>query len=588
MSEEEKNKARIDNSKNDGKIAMYFFIIFLLILPFFKCFGTLFSQKSGTVGADGFYIDSYTVTLDVKENNEVFVTEKIGINFTDEYKHGIYKFTPYWYEYTGKDYKTIKRRSDINDLKAIGDKYELSTVKGKERIKIGDPDKYVGFGLKEYVIKYKYDMGKDPFKGFDEFIFHAFGDYWGTSIKNGKIIVNMPSKINRSDVNFFTDKYRKEEANNDVNYYVDGNTLVGTVNKPLYSALTVDIELPDGYFKKAHNVYSGYALIPLGLVFLMTLATFMAWLKHGKNYEKRLETVEFYPPEGLDPAIIGFIYNKNQTGEKLLPALLVSLASKGFIKINEKDNKKIEVVNQIALKKYTPEEYEKVMKKLSDNEKLLFDKLFGDGRNTIALSDHTTLWEVGPKIYTDYVTGYKKVVYDDNMVYGLKGLISAMLSIILTTFAFSIIKDLDPKFFFLYYLGFACFVINMVFVFIMGRRTMKGEELIAKVKGFRDFLDTVEKEKLEALVEENPYYFYNILPYTYVLNLSKKWIEKFEGISMPEPYMGTYNFSDESSFYDLNSSIPSAPSSSSSGGGCGGGCSSCGGGCSSCGGGGSW
>ena len=61
----------------------------------------------------------------------------------------------------------------------------------------------------------------------------------------------------------------------------------------------------------------------------------------------------------------------------------------------------------------------------------------------------------------------------------------------------------------------------MVFVFIMGRRTIKGEELIAKVKGFRNFLDTVEKEKLEALVEENPYYFYNILPYTYVLNLSK-------------------------------------------------------------------
>lgn len=588
MSEEEKAKARIEKSKNDGKIGMYFFIVFLLTVPFSKCFGTLFSQNSDTVAADGFYIDSYTVTLDVKENNEVYVTEKIGINFTKEYKHGIYKFTPYWYEYTGKDNKTIKRRSDIKDLKAVGDKYELSTVKGKERIKIGDPDKYVGFGLKEYVIKYRYDMGKDPFKGFDEFIFHAFGDYWGTSINNGKIIVNMPSKINRSDVNFFTDKYRVEEANSDVNYYVDGNTLIGTINKPLRSALTVDIELPDGYFKKAHNVYTSYALIPLGIVFLMTFFTFMIWLKHGKDYEKRLETVEFYPPEGLDPAIIGFIYNKNQTSEKIIPALLVSLASKGFIKINEKENKRIEVVNQIVLNNYKQDEYDNVMKKLSDNEKILFDKLFGNGRNTLILSDHTSLWEVGPKIYADYVTGYKKIVYDDNMIYGFKGMISAMLSVILTTLAFSIIKDLSPKLFFLYYIGFACFVINMVFVFIMGRRTIKGEELIAKVKGFRNFLDTVEKEKLEALVEENPYYFYNILPYTYVLNLSKKWIEKFEGISMPESYMGTYNISDESSFYDLNSNIRSAPSSSSSSGGCGGGCSSCGGGCSSCGGGGSW
>ena len=49
-----------------------------------------------------------------------------------------------------------------------------------------------------------------------------------------------------------------------------------------------------------------------------------------------------------------------------------------------------------------------------------------------------------------------------------------------------------------------------------------GNELLGKIKGFRDFLDTAEKPKLEELVMQNPVYFYNILPFTYVLDVSDK------------------------------------------------------------------
>ena len=116
--------------------------------------------------------------------------------------------------------------------------------------------------------------------------------------------------------------------------------------------------------------------------------------------------------------------------------------------------------------------------------------------------------------------------------------------------------------------------------------------IYARVKGFRDFLVTAEKEKLEALVEQNPHYFYDILPYTYALNVSKKWVKKFENIPMPEVDMGTFNYFDGDSSISTIYSNVYYPSSSSSGSGgcssCGGGCSSCGGGCSSCGGGGSW
>ena len=120
----------------------------------------------------------------------------------------------------------------------------------------------------------------------------------------------------------------------------------------------------------------------------------------------------------------------------------------------------------------------------------------------------------------------------------------------------------------------------------MNKKTQYGEDIVAKVNGFKEFLEKVEKDKLEKLVEENPNYFYDILPYTYVFNISKKWIDKFKDIPIPETNMGNFDYTDVGSLSDVYSNI-SFPSSSDSGSG---GCSSCGGGggCSSCGGGGSW
>ncbi len=82
-------------------------------------------------------------------------------------------------------------------------------------------------------------------------------------------------------------------------------------------------------------------------------------------------------------------------------------------------------------------------------------------------------------------------------------------------------------------------IISLIIIEILNnnlvKKTKYGNELYGKIKGFKNFLETVEKEKLEELVMENPKYFYDILPYTYVLEISDKWIEKFETISMKSP-----------------------------------------------------
>lgn len=127
------------------------------------------------------------------------------------------------------------------------------------------------------------------------------------------------------------------------------------------------------------------------------------------------------------------------------------------------------------------------------------------------------------------------------------------------------------------------------------KRTKYGIEMLEKLSGFKNFLKTVEKDRLESLVMDNPNYFYDILPFAYVFGISDKWIKKFESISLQAP--SWYDSSDAfniSSFEAFMSSamasaqgaMSSSPSSSSSSGGSSGGGSSGGG--SGGGGGGSW
>jgi uncharacterized membrane protein len=85
-----------------------------------------------------------------------------------------------------------------------------------------------------------------------------------------------------------------------------------------------------------------------------------------------------------------------------------------------------------------------------------------------------------------------------------------------------------------------------------------------------------ERDRLVALVEQDPKYFYNILPYAWVLNVSDKWAKKFESIAIQPPdwyYGHTGIFHPVIFMNDLNHSMnvmqttmASSPSSSGGGG----------------------
>ena len=665
------------------------------VLPFFfilLSFGVAFTIDKNTDTpsvADGFTISSYLVKLDVKEDLKVDVTEEITVNWYNTNHHGIYKFTPEWYEYTSKDGKTTKRKSIISDYRSLDDPYTIDIVKKKKRIKIGDAYKYVEYGDKLYTIKYEYDMGKDPYNGFDEFIFHAYGDYWGTSINNPVMEITLPKNFNKDDIKFFTDKYRQKDITSEVNLTIRDNTIIARVNHALDYSLTFDILLPDNYFVGGSFNYGYKSLLAISLAILLACITIFTWAKYGKDQPKRVPTVEFYAPDNLNSAEVGYVYGNKNT-KKLTISLVISLASKGYIKIDE-EKKKIKITNllkepakpssltSLPKRKMEISKLKEPDNKLNDEEKTMMKFLFRKGAykdleseyyiekldamkdslinkgyinilvdnkseidealekakknhsleyenyekelaeynerkknlpelnnyerivfsnfslygTSFYLSENTSFYEVFNDIREELDSNIKKMIKDETSYSKIIGaVIRIVVTIICFCLAYSVFEDLDPKLRMLYYISFLCIPIELFFTIFMGRKTNYGEEIKAKVLGFRNFLVKVEKEQLERLVSQNPSYFYNILPYTYVLGISRKWINKFENIYYPQMDMGNFDYSSDSSYYDFCSNVsyptPSYSSGSSGCSSCGGGCSSCGGGCSSCGGGGSW
>ena len=96
----------------------------------------------------------------------------------------------------------------------------------------------------------------------------------------------------------------------------------------------------------------------------------------------------------------------------------------------------------------------------------------------------------------------------------------------------------------------------------MKKRTRLGNELLGQIKGFKQFLETAEKHRLEQLVRDSSDYFYNIIPYAYVLGIENVLFKKFEDIGLKQPgwYSGNDNFNYDSFVRFINSTMKSAAS----------------------------
>ncbi|MDE6504519.1 MAG: DUF2207 domain-containing protein, partial [Clostridia bacterium] len=96
-------------------------------------------------------------------------------------------------------------------------------------------------------------------------------------------------------------------------------------------------------------------------------------------------------------------------------------------------------------------------------------------------------------------------------------------------------------------------VISSVFITC---RTKEYTEKLNEIVGFRNFILLAEKDRLEKMIDENPQFYYHVLPYAQVLGVSDKWEEKFKSITVEPPQWATSSMAgDILTFHMLNRMI---------------------------------
>ena len=267
-----------------------------------------------------YVIDKYDINIVVNENNTFDITEKITAYFNTQ-KHGIIRTIPLRNEITRLDGSRSRNRTQITNLN-VSDEYLITRQNGNYGIKIGSED-HTLIGEKEYTISYTYNLGKDPMKDYDELYYNIIGTDWDTAVGNITFTITMPKDFDSSKLGFSSGSIGSTN-NSKVKYTVSGTKITGSYNGILApnQALTIRCELPEGYFVGAGIPFDINEYIPFILPIIFATLSILLWYKFGRD-DVVIETVEFYPPEGLNSLDIGFLYNGKARSKDVTSLLIL-------------------------------------------------------------------------------------------------------------------------------------------------------------------------------------------------------------------------------------------------------------------------
>ena len=469
-----------------------------------------------------------------------------------------------------------------------------------------------------YRIYYEYAITKPVAK--NVLYLNAVG-YGSDGEMNGvEVTYNLPKGVN--DIKWYLGE---STIANRIEVPDDGTFTVKPGYLPPHVGITFEITFDDGVLSTRPDLTPYYIIIGacvlLGVLFALK---FLVFNKDGLTPIVNLEA-----PEQMNPLVMGKLID-NKVDQSDVTSLIYYWADKGYLKINLDNPNNIALIRMVrSLPPSSP-----------NHEHVMFNNLFMRGDmvfvNSIAYSFYPTVDAVTKEVNTKTGNLYEKkslivavlfaliggllmgaipgllplftinlrfsypapllmlvptaivflvalnvrylrLKYDRKKIalsYLLAAVISLVCSVVYAFFIPSYVIEVLPKLL-LCAVGFTMVILSTLLV----SRTESYVEKLNHIVGFREFIQTAEKEKLEMMLEGNPELYYHVLPYAIVLGVSDVWADKFKSISIAPPswtttryYGSTFNVL---AFHhtvnlmtmDLTSKMVSRPSSDSLSGG---------------------
>lgn len=556
-----------------------------ILLTFLICLTCLLPGARAAYA--GYDITAYDIIINIGEDNVYHVTETITADFHVP-SRGIYRYIPLRQEMEWKTEDNTKRviyNTKIDSVSVQDFPFDTYIDNGNMVIKVGDPNKF-NTGKVVYDISYDHALGDDKIDEGDFVYYNLIGTYWDCSISGISFTVTMPKDFDGDSLRFFSGAFGSA-GNAPVEYSTSDNMITGELAKTLRpgEGLTMQLDLPEGYFDAPPEFPWQAVFIAASLA--LVLAALILFLLFGRD-RALPRPVEFYPPDGVTPAEAAYIIS-GSVDNKDVVSLVIYWASKGFISIEQTGKNDFKLVKLKDLTDNT-HEYEKTLffaifngrqsvliSKLRENiynevesVKLQIPPLYsGKGKRLYTLLSLymgiLSLFSVWLLVMASLFIALYRLFYSAQtaLIYSFVGAFIIMLPIrslsqslskwhgkgrgkrtaLLTGSLIGSVVLLSAYAAFMYSQGLflgsifisgAVLFLGIISVY-MRKRTKRGSDLLGRILGFKNFLEVAEKERLELLSQDNPSYFYDILPYAYVFGVSEKWAKKFEELAVRPP-----------------------------------------------------
>ena len=580
-----------------------------LLSILFIFFIIMFSNKIFGINSDaGYIIENYKMDIIVNEDNTFDVTETIDVRFTEEGKRGIIRNIPrvnYLKRENGEYSKNIAYLTNLE----VNDDFKYTKDRKYYNIKIGKND-VVASKENTYIIKYKYDIGKDPLKDIDEFYFYIIGEGWNTTINNVEFKIKMPKMFDENKVKFFN-VYKNNFRNLHLNYIIREKTIIASYNKKLRpnEGLSIRMILLKGYFYRKWIPFTNAMLIKMFISLILVIVAIIIWMSDEKK-KWIVCKKEYYPPNNMNSLVLTLLYYGIKDDAVML---LVSLLNKGYLRFEEirYDSSNWKNFKIIKIKDYDGND---------KYEKIIFEELFKN-KDVIEKEEYKYIInDITQKVYDGIdIESFNKKRIDKKSV-RIKNLIFIMSMIVMMfmfwtspsdiiikaiimlvfrwvekrmypfiktktywifimsliivplDFLFNGIIRLEDSYLIEFIFESVCFFILTV-LFIKKNKVIKENIMILeRIDSFYKFLRNPRRDKLNELIKNDPNYLYKMIPYIVSLNLLERYNNKYikdllNALGSPAWYegneefklnlfvgelfkmhYGAYNYSDDSSY----------------------------------------
>ena len=480
-------------------------------------------------------VEDFKADIQVEKDGSILVEERLLVDFHGSY-NGIFRSLKIGYTYARGVRGTIRV-----EVLAIEDARGNALEHWKDRndsylnLKIRVPG--ANNAKREVVIRYRaqnvirsQDYTAEDFGVMDELYWNVTGDEWDMPILHASGRITLPSDVpvDLVQAKAFTGRYG--EKGGDFTLRVeDGPTiLVETTDKLVAGeGLTAVVIFPPGHVSHpspAERVGwwlqdNWFLVLPL----LLLLLWWLAWRAWGRDPLKgRTIIAEWEPPEGMHPSEVGVLVD-DSFDQRDLTATIVQLAVQGVITIHEEDGG-----DDFRLELH-PEVEKKAQ--LRKHQKRLLGRIFDGDDTEVTLSSLKHEFVTGLKLVKNSVLdrlvskGYFQK-RPDRVVERWSGL-TVMALIGLVILGVMITAPLP-------YWALAAVCVFLMFTIArqMPRRTKKGLDALARVKGMEEYLVTAEKERMQVLPLDH---FEKLLPFAIALGVQKRWTKAFEGLFEKPP-----------------------------------------------------